>query len=501
SHLREALRDRFVGLYQYGAAIGYYTGSMNNVTDDICALHPTFLIGVPRVFQKTYQKIHSQVEQLGWFKKTMFNIAYAAKFRNLKKGKQTPWADYLVFDQIKAKLGGKIRLCFNGSASLPAYISEFISTCLGIIISEGYGLTETGATGTCTQLIQFDLGNTGCPYFGVEIRLCSIPEMDYYITDKPYPRGEILVRGPQNFIGYFKDEESTKAAFDEDHFFRTGDVGMWVPGVYRNDDDPTSKIPLDSLKIIDRRKNIFKLSQGEFICAERIEDIFTEYNPYIKQIMVYGPSTASALVAFTVPDWDLMLDKEREGIQEDKVGEWGNGAVKLWWEQGKIELKQKEPKKEKKRQTQEKTEIEPTIPVENDNNKEQKNEKEDDEESIPKTSNTPNSTSALEGFQVPLPLRELLQNDEGVKLFLLRQLAKTADEHRDCVRRFEIPKGIVVFADEWTDQNGCMTPSYKKKRDIIRNKQKDEFLSELKKIEVLSVPVLPNPGNSTLGKK
>ncbi|KAA6363498.1 MAG: long-chain acyl-CoA synthetase, partial [Streblomastix strix] len=254
--------------------------------------------------------------------------------------------DYLVFNQIKEKLGGRIRLAYNGSASLPAYISEFLSTCLGIIISEGYGLTETGATGTCTQLIQFDLGNTGCPYYGVEVRLCSIPEMDYYVTDKPYPRGEILVRGSQNFIGYFKDEESTKAAFDEDHFFRTGDVGMWVPGVYRNDDDPTSNIPLDSLKIIDRRKNIFKLSQGEFICAERVEDVFSEYCPFIKQIMVYGPSTASALVAFTVPDWDLLLDKEREGIEEDKVIEWGNGAVKLFWEEGKVDLKKRKEKKE-----------------------------------------------------------------------------------------------------------------------------------------------------------
>ncbi|KAA6356490.1 MAG: long-chain acyl-CoA synthetase, partial [Streblomastix strix] len=162
--------------------------SMNNLTDDIATLRPTVLIGVPRVYQKTYQKIHGQIEQLGWFKKTMFKIAYAAKFRNLKNGKQTPWADALVFNQIKSKLGGRIRLCFNGSASLPAYISEFLSTCMGVIISEGYGLTETGATGTCTQLIKFDLGNTGCPYFGVEVRLCSIPEMDYYITDKPYPR-------------------------------------------------------------------------------------------------------------------------------------------------------------------------------------------------------------------------------------------------------------------------------------------------------------------------
>ncbi|KAA6357867.1 MAG: hypothetical protein EZS28_046606 [Streblomastix strix] len=98
-------------------------------------------------------------------------------------------------------------------------------------------------------------------------------------TDQSVPKGAMFTHG------YLKDVESSKAAFDEDHFFGTGDVGMWVFG-------------------------------GEFICAERVEDVFSEYCPFIKQIMVYGPSTASALVAFTVPDWDLLLDKEREGMEE-----------------------------------------------------------------------------------------------------------------------------------------------------------------------------------------
>ncbi|KAA6367315.1 MAG: hypothetical protein EZS28_037158, partial [Streblomastix strix] len=146
----------------------------------------------------------------------------------------------------------------------------------------------------------------------------------------------------------------------------------------------------------------------------------------------------------------------------DKVIEWGNGAVKLFWEEGKVDLKKRKEIKKKLKFNKKK------------NNKKKKLK----------------NTSALKGFKVPLPLREQLQRDERVKQFLLKQLAKTADEHKDRVRRFEIPKGIVVFAVERTDQNGCMTPSYKKKRDIIRNKQKDNFLSELKKIEDLSGPVL-----------
>ncbi|KAA6371500.1 MAG: long-chain acyl-CoA synthetase, partial [Streblomastix strix] len=165
----------------------------------------------------------------------------------------------------------------------------------------------SGATHKFSEIVA--LGRTK-PLPDAEITPDMLFTIVYTSGTTGQPKGAMFTHG------YFKDEESSKAAIDEDHFFRTGDVGMWVFGVYRNDDDSTFKISLDSLKIIDRRKNIFKLSQCEFICAERVDDVFSEYCPFIKLIMVYEPSTASALVAFTVPDWDLLLDKEREGVEE-----------------------------------------------------------------------------------------------------------------------------------------------------------------------------------------
>ncbi|KAA6385428.1 MAG: hypothetical protein EZS28_019045 [Streblomastix strix] len=153
----------------------------------------------------------------------------------------------------------------------------------------------SGATHKFSEIVA--LGRTK-PLPDAEITPDMLFTIVYTSGTTGQPKGAMFTHG------YFKDVESSKAAFDEDHFFRTGDVGMWVFGC-------------------------------EFICAERVEDVFSEYCPFIKQIMVYGPSTASALVAFTVLDWDLLLDKEREGMEEytikqDKVIEWGNGAVKLF---------------------------------------------------------------------------------------------------------------------------------------------------------------------------
>ncbi|KAA6357286.1 MAG: long-chain acyl-CoA synthetase, partial [Streblomastix strix] len=226
------------------------------------------------------------------------------------------------------------------------------------------------------------------------------------------------------------DEESTKTALDEDGFFHTGDIGTWLPGNFLSDDGVTIA---DSLRIIDRRKNIFKLSQGEFICAERLEDVFIANVPIIKQIMVYGPSTASALVAFVVPDWDKLLSKEMD--KETKSAQWSSGIVKKWQDESetiKIEQKDKEKKEEtesdKEEKEQSSSQAQPTI-------------------SKQRVDTDPNA----EKFASPLSIHP------DCKSYLLAVLKRAADSNPDKVRRFEIPKGIVLFSEEWNDYNGCMT--------------------------------------------
>jgi len=130
-------------------------------------------------------------------------------------------------------------------------------------------------------------GHVGGPNEVCKFRLKSLPEMEYLVTDRPYPRGEVLMKGEQMFVGYFKNPGKTAEAFDHDGWFMTGDVVL----VYPN----------GSLKIIDRSKNIFKLSQGEYIAPEKIENIMG-LSPMIAQCLIYGDSLKNSCVSVVVPD-------------------------------------------------------------------------------------------------------------------------------------------------------------------------------------------------------
>lgn len=118
----------------------------------------------------------------------------------------------------------------------------------GATVVEGYGMTETACTISLTLPAETEAGHVGGPVPCCEVKLADIPEMAYTSADKPHPRGEVCVRGPTLFSGYYKDEAQTKEIMDSDGWLHTGDVGLWLPG--------------GRLKIIDRKKNIFKLAQG-----------------------------------------------------------------------------------------------------------------------------------------------------------------------------------------------------------------------------------------------
>ncbi|KAK2952957.1 putative Long chain acyl-CoA synthetase 7, peroxisomal [Blattamonas nauphoetae] len=424
----------------FGCGIGFYSGTMSTLTDDLVALRPTIMAGVPRVFSKTYSKVYSQIQKKNFIARIAFKIAYKSKLKALLEGKTARFSDKIVFNQIKEKLGGRLRLAYNGAASLPYHIQEFLSVSLGVLIAEGYGLTETCGTTTCGQIVSFDKGNCGVPYRYSEVRLESVPEMDYLITDQPYPRGEICHRGPTMFLGYYKDEESTKKAIDEDGFYHTGDIGMWIPGPYRTDDDPNSKTFADSLRIIDRKKNIFKLSQGEFISAEKVEAALEKNCKWIKQVIVYGPSTSSALVAFVVPNWDLLISEDNE--KETGASKWADGAVAAFRTQRK------------------------------------------------ERPNEPIVKSAETEFDSPDELRKLLSTTPEAMSFVLAAVQRTAEGCPTEIKRYEIPKGIVLCEEEWGVDNKCMTPSMKVKREVVRQRWKEEFQQQLALIEEMDRQVL-----------
>jgi long-chain acyl-CoA synthetase len=171
-------------------------------------------------------------------------------------------------------LGGRVRLMITGSAPIDGTIISFLKVVFSCPFREGFGQTETSAPATLAKSEDGVSGHVGGPLTCCKARLRDIPEMSYFSTDEN-PRGELLLKGPSIFEGYFKEPEKTKEAFDEQGWLRTGDVCVAFPN--------------GALKIIDRAKNIFKLCQGEYIAPEKLENIYI-LSPYIGQIFVYGDS-------------------------------------------------------------------------------------------------------------------------------------------------------------------------------------------------------------------
>ena len=189
-------------------------------------------------------------------------------------------------------------------------VVDFLKVCFSCPMGEGYGLTETAAHGCRTKLEETVLGHVGGPGDMVKMRLKDLPDMSYLSSDKPYPRGEICFKGPGIFKGYYKRPDKTSEAFDEEDWFLTGDVGMVFPN--------------GCVKIIDRSKNIFKLSQGEYIAPQKIEGIYSTCD-HVSQIMVCGDSLKSCVVAIVTPEETIVAswaektgkDKEEAYIDPD----------------------------------------------------------------------------------------------------------------------------------------------------------------------------------------
>lgn len=283
--------DRMIEEYFFhkGASIGYYHGDLNALRDDIVELKPTLLVGVPRVYERIYEGILKAIAELRPLRRVIFNALYNRKLASMKAGYShktaSPFADMLAFRKVKARLGGRLRLLISGGAPLSNEIEEFmrVTTCAYFI--QGYGLTETLGPSTVCYIDDMALvGSAGVPATYTEIRLEEVPEMGYDPLGVP-SRGEICIRGKSLFAGYYKSPELTNEAI-VDGWFHTGDIGEMTPdGI---------------LKVIDRKKNIFKLSQGEYVAVEYLEKVYG-FPPLVEDIWVYGDSFRSSLVAVVNP--------------------------------------------------------------------------------------------------------------------------------------------------------------------------------------------------------
>lgn len=283
--------DRMVEEYFFrkGASVGYYHGDTNALVEDLMELKPTCFAGVPRVFEKVQEGVKKVVQELNPVRRTVFDILYKYKLGWLNLGfKQkyaSPLADLLAFRKVKAKLGGRVRLIICGGAPLSPEVEEFLRVTSCAFVCQGYGLTETCGVSTTAYPDEMRfIGTVGGASVYTEVRLEEVPEMGYNPLGNP-ARGEICLKGKTNFACYYKNPQLTTESI-RDGWFHTGDIGELLPN--------------GILKIIDRKKNLIKLSQGEYVAVEYLENIYSN-TPIVEDIWVYGNSFKPILVAVVVP--------------------------------------------------------------------------------------------------------------------------------------------------------------------------------------------------------
>mmetsp|Transcript_2052 Transcript_2052/g.3696 ORF Transcript_2052/g.3696 Transcript_2052/m.3696 type:complete len:701 (-) Transcript_2052:253-2355(-) len=280
-------------MYAIGATVCFSQGDIKNVLDDMMAAKPTLFIGVPRVFARFQQRIQDSINSSGFLKKLIFGLAWNRQIGNVENLRDNAglW-DGLVFSKVRERLLPRVRLVVSGSAPLSPSTNDFLKVMLNCPVVQGFGMSETTGGAICSAL-RSKSGTCGGPLPNVEVKLVDVPEMNYRATNDP-PQGELWIRGGMISHGYYKNEQASAESHMGDGWLATGDIAQF------NDDDSVSPDG-GSISIIDRKKNLFKLSQGEYVSPETLEQEYAKA-ALVAQVWVYGNPSEDCLVAIIVPD-------------------------------------------------------------------------------------------------------------------------------------------------------------------------------------------------------
>ncbi|HTO24365.1 MAG TPA: long-chain fatty acid--CoA ligase [Gaiellaceae bacterium] len=282
----------------YGATVAF-CAEATRVPEAIQRVRPTVLPAVPRVYEKIHANVLGEIERSSGAKRAIgrWGLRVGAHASRLRRaGKPVPAtlrlqeriADRLVFEKVRHRLGGRLRLGISGAAPLGVDVLEFFNG-LGMLVVEGYGLTETSSSTTVNEPDDFKFGTVGRPVPGSELRLAD--------------DGEILVRGDTIFAGYYKDPEATAAAFTDDGWFRTGDVG---------------EIDADGfVKITDRKKDLIITAGGKNIAPQNLENALKS-SRFVSQAIVVGDRRpyVVALITLDEPEVAASGRDPQELVQE-----------------------------------------------------------------------------------------------------------------------------------------------------------------------------------------
>lgn len=280
-------------LFIYKGISIYYAESIETIADNLKEVKPHLFATVPRLLEKVYDKIVAKGSDLSGIKKALFFWALELGLEFDPQEDKGWWynfrlkiANKLIFSKWREALGGNVVAIVSGGAALQARLAR-VFTSAQIPILEGYGLTETSPVIAVNSLLKggTKIGTVGKPLANLDVKIAD--------------DGEIIVKGPSVMMGYYNLPDESKAVFDENGYFHTGDIGELVNGQY--------------LKITDRKKEIFKTSGGKYIAPQVMENKFKE-SRFIEQIMVIGEGEKFA-AAFIQPDFLFLKDWcDRKGL-------------------------------------------------------------------------------------------------------------------------------------------------------------------------------------------
>ncbi|OBK48799.1 oxidoreductase [Mycobacterium kubicae] len=256
--------------------IGYFAAKsdMSTLFEDIALVRPTALNLVPRVCDMFFRRYRRELDQRS------------------AGGLTEEQLDEMVKAELRQDfIGGRVLSAMCGSAPLSKQMHAFMESLLDVSVTNGYGATETGGGILRNGIIRRP------PV--TEYKLVDVPELGYFTTDKPHPRGELHVKATTVIPGYFKHPELSAQIFDDDGFYKTGDI--------------MAEVGPDHLVYLDRSNNVIKLSQGEFVAVSQLEATFST-SPYIRQIFLYGSSEQPFLLAVIVPNTDAIGDADPHAL-------------------------------------------------------------------------------------------------------------------------------------------------------------------------------------------
>jgi long-chain acyl-CoA synthetase len=287
-------------VYIKGGLAIYYAESMETIGDNLKEVKPMVFTCVPRLLEKVYEKIMAKGMALTGIKRNLFfwAVNLGKQYDNIDRGSwwyrvQLSLANKLIFNKWREALGGRVEAVVSGSAALQEKLIRIFSAAR-ITVMEGYGLTETSPVISVNHLESENrrIGTVGPALLNVEIKLAE--------------DGEILCRGNNVMVGYYKKPEQTAEVLSPDGWLHTGDIGIWVEEKF--------------LKITDRKKEIFKTSGGKYVAPQAIENKMRE-SPYIEQMMVVGPGRkfVSALIVPNYTQVRAKLQNEGKKMPEDNA--------------------------------------------------------------------------------------------------------------------------------------------------------------------------------------